>query len=126
MKRIYLFLLICFCSSFAFAQGNYTVTQQQQAKYPAGDAAFQEYFNNNLKYTPEAYEKRVYGSVMVSFNVMPDSTLRDISVLSGIGYGIDEEISSLLSKMKFSPAVANGVLVRSNVIVSITVKAIPK
>ena len=79
-----------------------------------------------MKYTPEAYEKRVYGSVMVSFNVMPDSTLRDISVLTGVGYGIDEEVSSLLSKMKFSPAVANGVLVRSNVIVSITVKAIPK
>jgi hypothetical protein len=33
---------------------------------------------------------------MVSFDVMPDSTLSDINVISGVGNGIDEQIVNLL------------------------------
>lgn len=126
MKKFSLLFICCLWVFMGFAQGNYTVVQQQQAHYPAGDIAFQEYFNLNLKYNQAAFEKRLYGSVMVSFNVMPDSTLSDIVVLSGVGYGVDEEVADLLKPLKFSPAIANTVVVRSNVIVSITIKAIPQ
>lgn len=126
MKKILLVLSLVLLAGFGFAQGNFTVVNQREAHYPAGDTAFQNYFNRNLKYNPAAFEKRVYGSVMVSFNVMPDSTLQEVTVLSGVGYGIDEEVVSLIKPMKFVPAIANGVTVRSNMIVSVTVKAIPR
>ena len=126
MKRFMLFICTTLLCISAMAQGNFTVVQQRQAHYPGGDTAFQNYFNRNLKNNSEAFEKRLYGSVMVSFNVMPDSTLTDVTVLSGVGSGVDEEVAGLIKPMKFIPALANGVLVRSNVIVSVTVKAIPK
>ncbi len=126
MKKILLLSIMTLLATTVMAQGNFTVIQQRQAHYPGGDTAFQNYFNRNLKYNSEAFEKRLYGSVMVSFNVMPDSTLNDVTVLSGVGCGVDEEVEALIKPMKFVPALANGVLVRSNVIVSVTVKAIPR
>ncbi len=126
MRKIIFSMACSLLCSLTMAQGNFTVVQQKQAQYPAGDVAFQDYFNVNLKYNQAAFDKRLYGSVMVSFNVMPDSTLSDITVLSGVGYGVDEEVATLLAPMKFAPAIANGVVVRSNMIVSITIKAIPK
>lgn len=117
--------MLVFLCCFGFSQGNFTVVHQREAHYPEGDTAFQNYFNRNLKYNQTAFEKRLYGSVMVSFNVMPDSTLTDVTVLSGVGSGVDEEVAALLKPMKFVPAIANGVNVRSNMIVSVTIKAIP-
>jgi periplasmic protein TonB len=124
MKKITFFIVAFFMISLGFGQGNFQVVQQQQAHYPKGDVAFQEYFNLNLKYTQAAYDKRLYGSVMVSFNVLADSTVTEVTVLSGLGYGVDEEIVKMITQMKFAPAVSNGVVVRSNMIVSINVKAI--
>jgi protein TonB len=111
---------------FTFAQGNFQIVQQQKAHYPKGDVALQEYFNLNLKYPQEALDKRVYGEVMLSYDVNPDSTVSDVVVLSGVGYGVDEEVARMVKSMKFAPAVSNGVVIRSTMILSINVKAIPR
>lgn len=124
MKKILIAMALATIVSVGFAQGNFTVVQQRQAHYPQGDTAFQNYFNKNLKYNQQAFEKRLYGSVMVSFNVLADSTLSDVTVLSGVGYGVDEEVVALITPMKFVPAIANGTTVKSNMIVSVTIKAI--
>ncbi len=126
MKKFILCILISLAGTALFAQGNFQVVQTQQAHYPKGDVALQEYFNINLKYPQAALDKRVYGSVMLSYDVMPDSSLSNIVVLSGVGYGVDEEVARLIGGLKFSPAVSNGVVIRSNMIITINVKAIPR
>jgi protein TonB len=126
MKKFILLTGFFIISMTAFSQGNYQVVQQQKAHYPAGDAALQEYYNINLKYSDAALEKRLYGSVMLSFDVMADSSVSEIVVLSGVGYGVDEEVVKLLKPLKFAPAVSNGVAFKSNMIISITIKALPR
>lgn len=126
MKKLLMILVALFLSITSFSQGNFKVVQQQQAQYPAGDIALQEYFNLNLKYPQAAIEKRLYGNVMLSFNVMSDSTLSEILVLEGVGYGVDEEVVKLLTPLKFSPAISNSVVIRSGIIISINIKALPR
>ena len=126
MKRIALFATALLFTTCLFAQGNFQVVQQQKAHYQGGDVALQEYFNIHLNYPQEALDKRVYGEVMLSYDVLPDSTVSDVVVLSGVGYGVDEEIARMIRSMKFVPAVSNGVVIRSTMIISINVKAIPR
>jgi hypothetical protein len=54
---------------------------------------------------------------------MPDSTLSEISVLSGVGYGVDQEIVRLLAPLKYAPAIVNGEKTKMNVIITINITA---
>lgn len=123
MKQILFPLVVIFITSICMAQGNFQVNNQQGAHYPGGDAALQEYLNNNINFTPEAINKRVYGSVSVSFAVLADSTIEDVSIMSGLGYGIDEEIERLLYSLKFAPAMSNNVMFRSTVFTNFIISA---
>jgi TonB family protein len=126
MKRFLILVTILLLSAVGFGQGNFKVVQQQQAHYPKGDTALQIYFDNHISYPQAALDKRVYGNVMISLDVSADSTLSNIIVLKGVGYGLDEEVVRVLKPLKFAPAIANTVAIRSNIIISIYVKAIPK
>jgi protein TonB len=129
MKR--LFLLVLFALPFvAFSQENngekqvnFSMTTQQEAYYPKGDKALFEYFNKNIKYNQYAADKKITGTVIVSFYVQPDSTIVDASILSGVGYGIDEEVVRCIKQLKFAPAIMNNTKMRSNVILNVNVKA---
>ena len=101
---------------------NFKVVTQQEPSYPAGDNALYSYLYNNIKYSDEAKEKNVSGNVMISFNVMPDSTLSDIMVLAGVGYGVDEELVRLIKPLKYIPGIQNSEKTKMNVILTIPIK----
>jgi periplasmic protein TonB len=124
MKKILLFPVLLAMSVLVFGQGNFKVVKQQQAHYPGGDTALQVYFNKHVHYSQDAYDHRAYGYVQLSFDVNADSTLSDIVILKGMDYGISEEVLRIFRPIKFAPAVSNNVAYRSNVIVSVNVKAI--
>jgi protein TonB len=65
----------------------------------------------------------VEGEVMLSFWVDTDSTVSNTKVVSGIGYGIDEEVKRVVEGLKFSPGRQNGKARKMNVIVTFPVKA---
>lgn len=98
---------------------NFPVVSQIEPSFPGGDQALLDYIIRNINYTDTAKLKKIQGLVMVSFDVMPDSTLADITVLKGLGYGINEEVVRLLNPLKFIPGMTNGVLVRKSVIISV-------
>ena len=100
---------------------NYKVLTDQEPFYPQGEDAFFNYFLENMVYSEEAKAKNISGNVMVSFDVMPDSSITAISVLKGVGYGVDEEVIRLLSPLKYAPGVQNGERVRMNVIMTVFV-----
>lgn len=133
MKR--LFLLVFFAIPFlAFSQEgtgdkqvNFSMATQQEAYYPKGDKALFEFFAKNIKYNQYAADKKITGTVIISFYVQPDSVIVDASVLSGVGYGIDEEVVRCIKLLKFAPAIMNNTKMRSNVILNVNVKAeVPK
>lgn len=102
---------------------NFTFKTDQQPFYPAGETSLYTFFYYNIKYSEKAIADKVNGNVMVSFYVMPDSTLSEIMVLSGVGYGIDEEVVRVLTPLKYAPAIVDGEKVKMNVIIYVPVRA---
>lgn len=102
---------------------NMVVNTDAEPFYPKGDQALYQYVYLNLKYSQEAKDKLVSGEVLMSFDVNPDSTVTNAIVISGPGYGVNEEVKALVEKLKFAPAVQNGVKVRMNVMMNFPVKA---
>ena len=126
MKGFISTLILVFFVMGAVAQGNFKVVQEQQAHYPGGEQALQDYFNLYLEYPQAALDQRVYGNVMMTFDVLPDSSIMDIIVLDGVGYGVDEAVVNMLQPLHFAPAVSNGVVIRSTMVITVNVKAIPR
>ncbi len=101
---------------------NMTVTTQD-AFYPKGEQALYTYVMMNTKYPEESIKKYVTGNVSLSFDVMADSTVSNVKIISDVGYGVGEEVKKLLEKLKFAPAIMMGVKVKSNLIMDFPVKA---
>lgn len=102
---------------------NIKVVLEQAAYYPQGEAALLMYFRDSIVYSQEAIAEKINGNVMVSFDVMPDSTLNDIVVFEGVGYGIDEEVVRLFQNLRYAPSLQNGVRLRMSLLVTIPVRA---
>lgn len=128
MKTQLLILSLLFISSISFSQDyndkqNMEVIMQQDAFYPEGEMALYKYIFKNIKYSDEAKENDVEGEVMASFNIEVDSSVTNIVIIKGVGYGIDEEVKSVLKKLKFSPAIQNGEKTKMNLMFNFPVRA---
>ena len=71
---------------------NMAVVTSQEPFYPKGDTELFKYVLNAIKYSDEAKAKYIEGNITLSFDVSPDSTISNISVISGLCCGINEEI----------------------------------
>jgi len=74
---------------------NMTVTTQD-AFYPKGEQALYTYIMYNAKYSEESKKKYAEGSVSLSFDVMPDSTVKNVKIISDVGYGVGEEVKKMV------------------------------
>ena len=102
---------------------NFKFVTQQEPFYPAGELALYTYLYNNIKYSDNAIAKKITGEVMLSFYVMPDSTLTNIMVLPGIDDSIDAEVIRVMSKLKYAPGIQNNTKTKMNVIITVPIKA---
>lgn len=100
---------------------NMEVVTEREAHYPNGEMALYEKIFSSISYSTEAINAELNEQVMVSFFVLPDSTLTDFNLISKAGYGIDEQIIALLQQIKYVPAVLNGVEVKANVMLTIPI-----
>lgn len=127
-KNIVIILLSLFSIS-AFAQQsmpdkqNSEVVTNTEPSFPKGDSELYQYVLYNLNYSEESKKKYIEGEVTISFDVKADSTVSNIFLISGVGYGIDEEVKKIIQKLKFIPAVQNGFSVKMNTMYSFPVKA---
>ncbi|MCK9612971.1 MAG: energy transducer TonB [Bacteroidales bacterium] len=127
MKKIIFFYGIClFVWLHVAAQGNYSVKVNQNAHYSGGEFALAKYFLENITYSPEAIQNKLSGTAILSFTVKTDSTITDIIPLSNIGFNIEDEVSVWLKKLKYAPAMANGVAYQSNLIINVNIRATEK
>lgn len=121
-------LITCFLEKL-YAQNTSTNDKQnmqittQDAFYPKGDQALYTYIMYNVKYSEESIKKYIEGNVSLSFDVMPDSTVKNINIISDPGYGLGEEVRKLVEKLKFAPAIQMGMKIRMNMMMDFPVKA---
>lgn len=127
MKTFILLLAIVISSSGLFAQDNdpqnIKIVTTQEPTYPKGEQELYKYVLMNVNYSDESKKKYVEGEVMMSFWVNTDSTITNSKIVSGIGYGIDEEVKRVVEGLKFSPGMQNGKARKMNVIMTFPVKA---
>lgn len=58
------------------------------------------FITQKLKYPEEARKNQISGTVMMQFIIKSDSSITDVVVKSGLGYGCDEEAIRIVSEMK--------------------------
>ncbi len=126
MKSFLFSCIFLFASCFVFAQAdkqNIKVVTNSEPSFPKGDNALYSYVYMNLKYSEESKKKYIQGEVTLSFDVKPDSAVTNAVVISGVGYGVDEEVKKLIQTLKFSPGVQNGVVIKMNTMYTFPIKA---
>jgi TonB family protein len=86
--------------------------------YPGGMNAFYKFLGAEIKYPKEAAEKKIEGKVFLRFIVEKDGSLGDVEVISGPGYGLDEEALRVIkASPKWNPGMVknNPVRVQYNI-----------
>lgn len=74
-----------------------------------GMSNYKSYLENDLVYPEAATENKVKGNVVLDITIAPNGTIKNISVVKGLGYGCDEEAKRLvLTGPQWLPAVADG------------------
>lgn len=90
----------------------YTVVEEMP-EYPGGDEARIFFLVTHLIYPKFAVEKGIQGTVYVSFIVESDGSLSNITILRGVGGGLDEEAVRVIKLMpKWIPGKCDGTPVR--------------
>jgi TonB family protein len=91
------------------------------AKFPGGIAALQQMVNDSLQYPAEARERRIEGTVYVTFTIDTSGEVRNPEISEGVFYLLDEEAMRFVSTMPtWTPATRNGIPVESSFIMPIT------
>lgn len=128
MKKIAIAFIFSIVGTVAIAQDysdpqNMKVIRSQEAHYPKGEEALYKYFFDCMYYTPDAIANKVDSEVMLSFYVERDSTITTVKVISGPGYGVEDEVKRCLAKLKYAPALENGMKLRSQHFLTVPVRA---
>lgn len=81
----------------------------EMPEFPGGDVAKFKFLATHIKYPVEAKEKKIQGTVYVSFVIDEEGTVTEVKVVKGIGYGCDEEAIRVVKLMpKWKPAKQKG------------------
>ncbi len=131
MRKIVILLCVLATVLTSFAQDysdpqNMDVEYNRDADYPGGVNKFITDLWNQMEYTQDAIDALIDGEIMVSFDVKPDSTVSNVSIISGLGYGIDEEFTRILLSMKFKPALVEGSPIKMNMMLNVPIRVGPK
>lgn len=83
------------------------------AEFPGSEDSLNAFLHKNIRYPKDAKDKKIEGTVYVSFVVERDGDITDAKVVRDIGYGCGEEALRVLNTMpKWKPATQHGYAVR--------------
>lgn len=68
-------------------------------EYQGGEAALMEYFITNIRYPQTALDNGIEGTVLVTFNVQPDGTLRDVKIERPLDPDLEAEAIRVVTAM---------------------------
>jgi TonB family protein len=88
------------------------VTVEESAEFPGGINGLTKYLSENIQYPEPARAAQVEGMVFMQFVIGKDGSIRDITLLKGIGFGCDEETKRVIKSMPaWKPGKQNGKVV---------------
>jgi periplasmic protein TonB len=90
--------------------------------YNGGQAAIENYINNNLEYPQEAIDNNVEGTVRVQFGIDENGKIANVKTIGDkIGYGLEEEAVRVISGMPgWTPGQVKGKNVKTWVVLPVT------
>lgn len=75
------------------------VVVEKMPEFAGGQAALLRYLQKNLRYPSSALAAGVGGRVFMSFVVGADGRISEVTILKGLGYGLDEEAQRVVRQM---------------------------
>jgi len=91
------------------------------AKFPGGMTALQKMVSDSLKYPAEAKERKLEGTVYITFTIDATGEVSHPEVSDGVHYLLDEEALRFVSSLPtWTPAAKNGLPVDSSYIMPIS------
>ncbi len=72
---------------------------EDMPEYPGGNAELFKFISSNMKYPEDARQKKIQGTVYVSFVVASNGKIRDVKALRGVCKSIDAEAVRVVSIM---------------------------
>lgn len=70
--------------------------------YPGGQDSLVAHIYERLEYPPNAKRMRTQGTCIVHFTLMPDGTMKNISVVKDVGNGTKKEAKRIVETLKFN------------------------
>ncbi len=77
-------------------------------RYRGGEEAMKKFLVENLIYPQEAIDHKIEGIVEATYDVDGNGIIRNIKIISSLGFGCDEEVIRLVSLLKFEKAFNKG------------------
>ena len=96
--------------------------QQKTDKSAHTDAAIRQptvLTNPEPKYSQAALQAKVEGRVLLSIMVDENGIPQDITVITPLGFGLDEEAKDCVAKWRFKPGAKNGIAVKTQASVEV-------
>ncbi len=81
----------------------------RQPKYPGGKEALQQFLSKEMRYPKEAAEHNISGTVKIKIDINHKGKVINTTVVSGIGYGCDEEAARLAKLLQYDVPKHRGV-----------------
>jgi protein TonB len=75
------------------------VAVEKMPEFTGGQAALLRYLQKHLRYPGSALAAGVGGRVFMSFVVGADGSISEVTILKGLGYGLDEEAQRVIRQM---------------------------
>ncbi|GAB3520027.1 hypothetical protein GCM10027442_42420 [Emticicia fontis] len=92
----------------------------QTPEFPGGMPAMLDFIGKNLKYPKQARDKKIQGKVLIKLIIEEDGSISDTSIMQGLGYGCDEEVTRVVKAMpKWVPGKRDNELVRTSMVLPI-------
>ena len=84
--------------TFKLGGGYSRVLKDRVARPSIGMEAFYAYAKKETKYPKKAKKNKIEGTVILSVNISPLGSIEDITIIKGLGYGLDEEAIRLVKE----------------------------
>ena len=99
------------------------IAVEEQAEFPGGYNALQQYIKQNLKWPKVEGPCEIVGKVYVEFTIETDGSVKDVKVIKGLSAAFDKEAIRVVESMpKWKPAMEKGKPVQMKFTIPITFK----
>lgn len=128
MNRIlkYSILFLSFCYSINLSaqeviSSDEIISDRQDAQYPGGFSALENYIKNNVYYPEEALKHKTKGNVYVQFYIEKDGSVNEVRIVRNLSTYCDIEAVKVVSSLpKWIPAKKGDSTVRETITVKVS------